>query len=74
MVIQRDIYGEGKQRFHKSFYQFTKEVEFVPKLCRPYRPQTKGKVELMVRNVRYNFYNPLSTSINQQGLNCIVIQ
>ena len=68
VVIQRDAYGEGKHRFHKSFYQFTKEVGFVPKLCRPYRPQTKGKVERMVRYVRDNFYNPLSTKLKSVGL------
>ncbi len=68
VVIQRDAYGEGKHRFHKSFYQFAKEVGFIPKLCRPYRPQTKGKVERMVRYVRDNFYNPLSTSWKAQGL------
>ena len=68
VVIQRDAYGEGKHRFHKSFYQFAKEVGFIPKLCRPYRPQTKGKVERMVRYVRDNFYNPLSTKLKSIGL------
>jgi len=68
VVIARDAYGEGKHRFHKGFYQFAKEAEFIPKLCRPYRPQTKGKVERMVRYVRDNFYNPLYTSWKAQGL------
>jgi len=68
VVIQRDAYGEGKHRFHKSFYQFAKEVGFIPKLCRPYRPQTKGKVERMVRYVRDNFYNPLATMLKSAGL------
>ena len=68
VVIQRDAYGEGKHRFHKSFYQFAKEVGFIPKLCRPYRPQTKGKVERMVRYVRDNFYNPLSTMLKSANL------
>jgi len=68
VVIQRDAYGEGKHRFHKSFYQFAKEVGFIPKLCRPYRPQTKGKVERMVRYVRDNFYNPLFTKLRAVGL------
>lgn len=68
VVITRDAYGEGKHRFHKSFYQFAKEVGFIPKLCRPYRPQTKGKVERMVRYVRDNFYNPLSTKLRSAGL------
>jgi len=40
---------------------------FIPKLCRPYRPQTKGKVERMVRYVRDNFFRPLNTKIMALG-------
>lgn len=68
VVLQRDAYGEGKHRFNMSFYQFAKEMKFIPKLCKPYRPQTKGKVERMVRYVRDNFYNPLSTKLSSVGL------
>jgi len=49
---------------NQSFYQFSKEIGFVPKLCKPYRPQTKGKVERMVRYVRENFYSPLATKLS----------
>jgi len=41
---------------------------FLPKLCKPYRPQTKGKVERMVRYVRDNFYAPLSTKLASAGV------
>lgn len=68
VVIERDAYGEGKHRFHKSFYQFAKTMSFVPKLCGPYRPQTKGKVERMVQYVRNNFYRPLSTILSSSNL------
>lgn len=68
VVIERDAYGEGKHRFHKSFYQFAKTMTFVPKLCWPYRPQTKGKVERMVQYVRNNFYRPLSTKLSSSNL------
>ena len=68
VVIKRDAYGEGNHRFHKSFYQFAKEMGFMPKLCWPYRPQTKGKVERMVRYVRDSFYNPLSTKLRSANL------
>lgn len=68
VVIQRDAYGEGKHRFNMSFYQFAKEINFIPKLCKPYRPQTKGKVERMVRYIRDNFYHPLSTKLSSVGL------
>jgi len=64
VVIERDAYGEGRHRLHQSFYQFSKSMGFLPKLCRPYRPQTKGKVERMVRYVRDSFYRPLATKLS----------
>ncbi len=64
VVLERDAYGEGRHRLHQSFYQFSKTMGFLPKLCRPYRPQTKGKVERMVRYVRDNFYRPLATKLS----------
>lgn len=67
VVIERDAYGEGKHRLHHPFYQFAKSMGFNAKLCKPYRPQTKGKVERMVRYVRDNFYRPLSTKLAQTG-------
>lgn len=63
VVLERNAYGIGQHRFHAGFYQFAKEMGFIPKLCKPYRPQTKGKVERMVRYVRDNFYAPLSTKL-----------
>jgi len=68
VVIDRDAYGEGNHRLHDSFYQFSKSMGFIPKLCKPYRPQTKGKVERMVRYVRDNFYRPLSTKLSASNL------
>lgn len=68
VVIDRDAYGDGKHRLHKSFYQFSKDMGFIPKLCKPYRPQTKGKVERMVRYVRDNFYRPLATQLSVSDL------
>lgn len=40
---------------------------FIPKLCHTYRPQTKGKVERMVRYVRDNFFRPLNTKLMALG-------
>ncbi|GAB2707144.1 IS21 family transposase [Aliiglaciecola aliphaticivorans] len=65
VVIERHAYGEGSHKLHQPFYQFAKSMGFIPKLCQPYRPQTKGKVERMVRYVRDNFYRPLSTKLAQ---------
>jgi len=68
VVLERNAYGAGQHRFHAGFYQFAKDMGFSPKLCKPYRPQTKGKVERMVRYVRDNFYAPLSTKLSSAGL------
>lgn len=35
--------------FNQSFYYFSKDMGFTPIACRPYRPQTKGKVEALAR-------------------------
>ena len=68
VVIERDAHGEGKHRFHFGFRQFAKDCGFIAKLCHPYRPQTKGKVERMVRYVRDNFSRPLATKLTSSGL------
>ncbi len=49
VVLQRDAYQTGQHRFHPSLWQFGKEMGFSPRLCRPFRAQTKGKVERMVQ-------------------------
>ena len=69
VVIERNAYGEGQHKLHASFYQFAKDMQFIPKLCQPYRPQTKGKVERMVRYVRDNFYHPFVTK--DKGLHAL---
>ena len=67
VVVERDAYGEGKHKLQQAFYQFAKSMGFIPKLCQTYRPQTKGKVERMVRYVRDNFFRPLNTKLMAQG-------
>jgi len=47
---------DGKVRFHPGFVQLAEHYGFVPKACRPRRPQTKGKDERMVRYVKENFF------------------
>lgn len=67
VVIERDAYGEGQHKLNQAFYQFAKSMGFIPKLCHTYRPQTKGKVERMVRYVRDNFFRPLNTKLMSFG-------
>ncbi len=68
VVVERNAFGEGQHKLVSSFYQFSKSMGFLPKLCRPYRPQTKGKVERMVRYVRDSFYRPLATQLSALNL------
>lgn len=67
VVAERDAYGEGEHKLNQAFYQFAKSMGFIPKLCHTYRPQTKGKVERMVRYVRDNFFRPLNTKLMALG-------
>jgi transposase len=55
-VITRDLRLLGGQLVHNlEFLRFSKHWEFVARACRPYRAQTKGKVERPIRYVRDNF-------------------
>lgn len=45
----------GKPLWNKRFEDFAVDMGFIPKVCRPRRPQTKGKVERLVNYVKDNF-------------------
>jgi transposase len=45
----------GEIIWNAVFLDFARYWGFTPRLCRPYRPQTKGKVESGVKYVRRNF-------------------
>lgn len=64
VIIERNCYGEGKHRFQSGFWDFSKHHGFIPRICRPYRAKTKGKVERFIHYLRYNFYNPLLAEFN----------
>jgi transposase len=44
------------QQWNPKFEDFFKQYGFIPGLCRPYRPQTKGKTENIVAYVRRDFF------------------
>lgn len=47
---------EGQQlKLNSTFAEFAKYWGFTPRLCRPYRAQTKGKVESGVKYLKRNF-------------------
>jgi transposase len=45
----------GEVRWHPVLLDFARHWGFTPRLCRPYRPQTKGKVENVVGYIRKDF-------------------
>jgi transposase len=55
-VITRDLRLEGGALVRNAeFLRFAHHWGFTPRACRPYRAQTKGKVEQPVRYLRGNF-------------------
>ena len=50
----------------KTFLDFSKHYGFTPKLCHPYRPQTKGKVERFGGYLKHSFYYPLITKEGEE--------
>lgn len=68
VALKRDAYGPGAHRFQPTFLDFAKHYGFVPKLCRPYRAKTKGKVERFNGYLRRSFYNPLASKLAQDQL------
>jgi transposase len=68
VVIERDGYGPGRHRFHPRFRDFAGHHGFAPRLCRPYRAKTKGKVERFISYLRGSFIVPLATRLRQAGL------
>ena len=59
----RTVIDQSKTMYEKAvinekFYQFSKDMGFEVWACRPYRPQTKGKVEALARTTdRLKVYN-----------------
>lgn len=45
----------GETRWHPIFLDFARYWGFRPRLCRPYRAQSKGKVESGIRYIRGSF-------------------
>ena len=62
VVIKRDKYGKNQHGFNHDFLDFSKD-NFIPKLCKVYRAQTKGKVERFNLYLKRNFYIPLKSAL-----------
>jgi transposase len=57
-VVARD--ADGTIHWHPPYLDFAHHYGFTPRPCRPYRAQTKGKVESGIKYVRGNFWVGLS--------------
>lgn len=68
VVLDRDAYGVGRHRYHPMLRDFARHYGFMPRLCRPYRAKTKGKVERFNGYLRYSFYVPLAAKLKACGL------
>jgi transposase len=54
-TVWTGIDERGEIIWNAIFLDFARYWGFTPRLCRPYRPQTKGKIESGVKYVRRNF-------------------
>jgi transposase len=68
IVVERDAYGEGKHRWHRSLLALADEYGFGLKVCRPYRAKTKGKVERFNGYLKGSFLVPLAATLKSAGL------
>ncbi len=68
VVIDRDAYGEGLHRWNDAMKELAEACGFKPRLCRPYRARTKGKVERFNSYLKGSFVVPLAATIEATGL------
>ncbi|MBV6307401.1 IS21 family transposase, partial [Candidimonas humi] len=68
IVIERDAYGPGLHRWHPQMLALAERYGFTPRLCRPYRAKTKGKVERFNGYLKGSFCVPLAATLKQAGL------
>ena len=68
VVLERNTYGRGVHRFHPSFLDYARHAGFLPRLCQPYRPCTKGKVERFIGYLKRSFWVPFVATMRQAGL------
>ncbi len=68
IVIERDAYGDGQHRWNPALLNLSKQYGFKLRVCRPYRAQTKGKVERFNGYLKRSFITPLAATLKQAGL------
>ncbi len=68
VVLERNAYGRDMHRFHPGFLDYARHAGFLPRLCRPYRAKTKGKVERFIGYLKRSFWIPFVASCRQAGV------
>src|SRR6478609_522564 len=68
VVIERDAYGPGLHRWNDEMRELAQACGFTPRLCRPYRAKTKGKVERFNSYLKGSFVVPLAATLRQSEL------
>ncbi|MHC8314346.1 IS21 family transposase [Pseudomonas sp. LB3P31] len=68
IIQEHDVYGPGQHRWNTALLNLAERYGFTPKVCRPYRAQTKGKVERFNHYLKNSFVVPLAASLNQVNL------
>ena len=68
VVIERDAYGPGLHRWNDEMKALAEACGFTPRLCRPYRAKTKGKVERFNSYLKGSFVVPLAATLDAGGL------
>lgn len=68
VVLERNTYGHGAHRFHPGFLDYIKHAGALPRLCQPYRAQTKGKVERFIGYLKRSFWIPFVATQRQAGV------
>ena len=63
---------DGQPCFHPKMLDFASYYGFVPRVCRPYRPETKGKIESTIRFIKGSFWPGIAfgslEDLNHQAL------
>jgi len=54
-IVQKRGHSSSESTWNPKFEAFFTHYGFIPRLCRPYRPQTKGKIENTVGYVKRDF-------------------
>jgi transposase len=68
VLIERDVFGVGEHRWNPQLLALAETYGFTPKVCRPYRAKTKGKVERFNRYLKESFVVPLAATLKSSGL------